>query len=85
MTAHAEFCRAVGVLFVPLVVESMGSWSDEAIYTIAGISRFQGQCPGIPRQRVYDTSSSYWPSRHGKGMPHCGSATSQSVLPTWTD
>ena len=48
MAAHAESCRAVGVLFVPLVVESMGGWSDEAIHTIASIDRLQGQRPGIP-------------------------------------
>ena len=48
MVAHAEACRAVGVLFVPLVVESVGRWSDEAIHTIASIGRLQGQCLGIP-------------------------------------
>ena len=46
MAAHAEFCRAVGVLFVPLVVESMGGWSDEAIHPIV---RLQGQRLGIPQ------------------------------------
>ena len=48
MAAHAEACRAVGVLFVPLVVESLGSWSDEAIHTIASVGRLQGHRPGIP-------------------------------------
>ena len=48
MAAHAEACRAVGVLFVPLVVESMGRWSDEAIHTVASIGRLQGQRLGIP-------------------------------------
>ena len=48
MAAHAEFCRAVMVLFVPLVVESMGGWSNEAIHTIASIGRLQGQRLGIP-------------------------------------
>ena len=70
MAAHAESCHAVGVLFVPLVVEYMGGWSDEAIHTIASIGRLQGQRLGIPRQRVYDTSSRDWPSRYGKGTPH---------------
>ena len=69
MAAHAEACRAVGVLFVPLVVESVGRWSDEAIHTIASIGCLQGQRLGIPRQRVYDTSSRDWPSRYGKRMP----------------
>ena len=48
MAAHAESCRAVGVLFIPLVVESMGRWSDEAIHLIASIGRLQGQRLGIP-------------------------------------
>ena len=48
MAAHAEACRAVGVLFVPLVVESVGGWSDEAIHTIASIGCLQGRRLGIP-------------------------------------
>ena len=48
MAAHAEACRAVGVLFVPLVVRSMGGWSDEAIHTIASIGCLKGQRLGIP-------------------------------------
>ena len=39
MASHAEAYHAVGVLFVPLVVESVGGWSDEAIHTIASIGR----------------------------------------------
>ena len=48
MNAHAEPCRAVGVLFVPLVVESLGGWSDEATRTITNIGRLLGQRLGIP-------------------------------------
>ena len=48
MAAHAEACCAVGVLFVPLVVESVGRWSDEAIHPIASIGHLQGQCLVIP-------------------------------------
>ena len=39
IAAHAEACRTVGVSFVPLVVESLGGWSDEASDTIANIGR----------------------------------------------
>ena len=49
MAAHAEACRTVGVLFVPLVVESLGRWSDEAIHTIASIGSLEVQRLGIPR------------------------------------
>ena len=48
MAAHAGPCRAAGVTFIPLVVESLGGWSEEAIYTIKSIGRLQGQRLGIP-------------------------------------
>ena len=28
MAAHAASCRAVGILFILLVVESLGGWSE---------------------------------------------------------
>ncbi len=34
MAAHSDACRAAGILFVPLVMETLGGWSDEAIRTI---------------------------------------------------
>ena len=52
MAAHAEACRAVGVVFIPLVVEFVGRWSDEAIHTIASIGRLQGQCLGTPSSEI---------------------------------
>jgi hypothetical protein len=48
MVAHAGACRSVGVHFVPIVAESLGGWSEEAISTIKSISRLQGQRLGIP-------------------------------------
>ena len=41
MAAHAGACRAAGVSFIPLVVESLGGWSYEAIQTIKSIGRLQ--------------------------------------------
>ena len=41
-------CRVVGVSVIPLVVESLGGWSDEAADTIASIGRLLGQRLGIP-------------------------------------
>ena len=46
--AHSAACRVVGVSFLPLVVESLGGWSDEAADTITSIGRLLGQCLGIP-------------------------------------
>ena len=36
MTMHASHCQAVGVSFVPLVIESLGGWSDLAVKTLSG-------------------------------------------------
>ena len=83
--SHWGSCCAVGVLFVPLVVESVGCWSDEAIYTIASIGHLQGHCLGIPPSGSIRHLFSDWPSRYGERTPHCVSTASQSVLPTWTD
>ena len=48
MAAHASTCRAAGIAFIPLVVETLGGWSQEAISAIKSIGRLQGQCLGIP-------------------------------------
>ena len=47
MAAHAEACRSVGVLFVPIVAETLGGLSEVAIDTIRSIG-LQGQRLGIP-------------------------------------
>lgn len=43
MAAHAEACHSIGVIFTPLVLETLGGWSEEAILTISAIGRLQGQ------------------------------------------
>ena len=48
MNANADSCHAVGVFFVPLVVEALGGWNDEATHTITSIGRLLGQHLGIP-------------------------------------
>ena len=48
MAAHAEACRSVGMSFNPLVVESIGGWSDQAADTIQSFGRLLGQRLGIP-------------------------------------
>ena len=47
IAAHAESCRAIGVSFVPLVVEKLGGWSKQAVDTLC-IGRFVGQRLAIP-------------------------------------
>ena len=48
MAAHAKACRAVGVSFIPLTVESIGGWSDKVADTIKSIGRLLGQRVGFP-------------------------------------
>ena len=48
MAAHFEACRSVGVVFIPLVVESLGGWDRDAADTIRPTGHLQGQCLGIP-------------------------------------
>ena len=65
MATHAASCRAVGVSFIPLAVESLGGWSDVAAKTISRIGRLLGQRLGIPpsitsRQLFQRCSVSLW-------------------------
>ena len=47
MVAHAASCRAVGISFIPLVVESLGGWSELAAETLRNIGCLLGQRLGI--------------------------------------
>ena len=78
IAAHAEACRTVGVSFVPLVVESLGGWSDEASDTIANIGRLLGQRLGIPpSEAIYSRNVLFL---CGGGMPPFGYAAAMSAL-----
>ena len=46
--AHSEACHAVGVTFIPMVVETLGGWGEEAALTVKTIGRLQGLRLGIP-------------------------------------
>ena len=48
MAAHYAACRFVGVVFIPLVVESLGGWSEEAVHNISRIGRLLGLWTGAP-------------------------------------
>ena len=39
LAAHQSDCQATGISFVPLVVESLGGWCEEAVHTIGRIGR----------------------------------------------
>ena len=42
-SAHSDACREVGVSFVPLLVETIGGWSEMASQTITSNGRLLGQ------------------------------------------
>jgi len=48
LATHSEACLAAGISFVPLVVETLGGWSDLAAETLSSIGRLLGQRLGIP-------------------------------------
>ena len=48
MALHVAPCQAVGVLFVPLIVETLGGWSGLAVSSVSRIGRILGQRLGIP-------------------------------------
>ena len=45
---HHGVCQANGIDFIPIVVETLGGWSQEAVETIKLIGRLQGQRLGLP-------------------------------------
>ena len=46
--AHSEACHAVGVTFIPMVVETLGGWGEEAALTVKIIGQLQGLRLRIP-------------------------------------
>ena len=43
--AHSEACHAVGVTFIPMVVETLGGWGEEAALTVKNIGPPIGNPP----------------------------------------
>ena len=52
VAAHSEACQSAGVLFVPMVVETLGGWDEEAVRTITA---FAVSTPGNSTIRLYTT------------------------------
>ena len=48
LAAHGDACQAVGVFFIPLVLETLGGMSASAVDTLACLGRLVGQRLGIP-------------------------------------
>ena len=85
MTAHNESCRAVGVSFIPMVVESLGGWSEEASLTISRIGCHLCQRTGSSREKPPATSFNVLPSPCGEVAQACGSTVCPPPLPGLTE
>ena len=78
MATDAASCRAVGVSFTPLAVESLWGWSDVAAKTISRIGRLLGQRPLACCSRGALC-------RCGEGMLPCGCTHISSSLTVLSD
>ena len=68
IATHANACHDVGLLFVPLVVETLGGWNQEAISTFKAIGRLQGQRLGTPLMKLPTICFNVPPVLCGGGM-----------------
>ena len=69
--AHNANCAAAGVVFLPIVVETLGGWSKEAVFHISKIRRLMGQYLGLPpNETTYHLFQRLAISACGRGM-HC--------------
>ena len=68
--AHNANCAAAGVVFLPIAVETLGGWSEEAVFHIPKISRLRGSGRGFLQMRPETSFSknSYLPV---EGECHC--------------
>ena len=47
IASHSSTCYTAGISFVPLVMETLGGWSLEAVETIQAIGHLQSQRLGL--------------------------------------
>ena len=48
LTSHHANCGAAGVIFLPIVVEALGGWSEEAVFHIAKMVQLMRQRFRLP-------------------------------------
>ncbi len=48
MAAHQDECTVAGVAFIPLIVESLGGWSQKGLEVITKLGRLQALRSGTP-------------------------------------
>ena len=73
----------MGVDFVPVAVESLGGWSEEAIVNIKKIDQLLGQRTGSPLGTPFAIFFNAYQSPYGEGMSSCGGAGYLFTLLGW--
>ena len=68
MVAHVEACRVVGLIFIPLMVETLGVWSEESV-PLRALAGCQDSDWGHPLPRPPGMFSNVWPYLSGGGTP----------------
>ena len=53
MATRIADCQVTGVNFEPMVVETLGGWSEEAVHTIKRIGRLLGKALAPPLQKLH--------------------------------
>ena len=72
MAAHAAPCRAVGVSFIPLAIESLGGWGELAAILVVLWARDWACPPPLPLASFSKCAQCHC----GEGMLPCGHITS---------
>ena len=83
MAAHNADCQAVGVTFVPMVVETLGGWSEEAVHTIKKLVGFLDNALARPLQKPHVIYFKDYQYPFGQQMQTCGWAASHLIWPHW--
>ena len=85
MAAHSEACQSAGVSFVPMVVETLGGWDEEAVRTITAMVARRVNAWEFHHRTLHDTCSSALPSVYGGETPAFGSVALCCILLQLTD
>ena len=82
MAAHSETCQSVGVSFVPMVVETLGGWDEEAVRSVQSLPSVARRVNAweFHHQTLHDTCSSALLSVFGRETPACGSVALRCIL-----
>ena len=83
--AHSEACHAVGVTFIPMVVEALGGWGRRQLSPSRSLDGFRASDWEFTPPKPPDTFFSGWPLICGGATPPSGFVASPFDHRRWTD